>query len=229
MVPMLKDDEMVGTIAMYRQEVRPFSEKQIDLVQNFAAQAVIAIENTRLLNELRESLQQQTATADVLRVISISTTDVNPVFEAMLKSASRLCNSKQAAVFRFDGELLHLAATENWPAEALATYASRYPMPPNPRLTVGRVVLTKNVVIQEDTLADASYEHAVATAGGWRRMLGVPMVHDGDVIGVRTGASFAEVCGTPADVCSASRNRNRKRASVQRAALAHARTDRIAG
>jgi signal transduction histidine kinase len=184
MVPMLKDDEMVGTIAMYRQEVRPFSEKQIDLVQNFAAQAVIAIENTRLLNELRESLQQQTATADVLRVISISTTDVNPVFEAMLKSASRLCNSKQAAVFRFDGELLHLAATENWPAEALATYASRYPMPPNPRLTVGRVVLTKNVVIQEDTLADASYEHAVATAGGWRRMLGVPMVHDGDVIGV---------------------------------------------
>jgi signal transduction histidine kinase len=102
----------------------------------------------------------------------------------MLKSASRLCNSKQAAVFRFDGELLHLAATENWPAEALATYASRYPMPPNPRLTVGRVVLTKNVVIQEDTLADASYEHAVATAGGWRRMLGVPMVHDGDVIGV---------------------------------------------
>jgi signal transduction histidine kinase len=184
MVPMLKDDEIVGTIAMYRQEVRPFSEKQIDLVQNFAAQAVIAIENTRLLNELRESLQQQTATADVLRVISISTTDVNPVFEAMLKSASRLCNSKQAAVFRFDAELLHLAATENWPAEALATYASRYPMPPNPHLTVGRVVLTKNVVIQEDTLADASYEHAVATAGGWRRMLGVPMVHDGNVIGV---------------------------------------------
>jgi two-component system, NtrC family, sensor kinase len=109
---------------------------------------------------------------------------VNPVFEAMLKSASRLCNSNQAAVFRFDGELLHLAATENWPAEALASYASRYPTQPNPHLTVGRVVLTKSVIIQEDALADANYEHAVAHAGGWRRMLGVPMVYDGNVIGV---------------------------------------------
>ena len=184
MVPMLKDEELIGAIAIFRQEVRPFTDKQIGLVTNFAAQAVIAIENTRLLNELRESLQQQTATADVLKVISTSTSDVVPVFEAILKSASRLCNSEQAVVFRFDGELLHLAATENWPAEALATYAKRYPTQPNPHLTVGRVVLTKNVVIQEDTLADVNYEHAVAQAGGWRRMLGVPMMHDGNVIGV---------------------------------------------
>jgi two-component system, NtrC family, sensor kinase len=184
MVPMLRDNELIGTIAIYRQEVRPFTDKQIKLVQNFAAQAVIAIENARLLNELRESLQQQTAAADVLKVISTTTSDVIPVFEAILKSASRLCNSEQAVVFRFDGKLLHLAATENWPTEALATYAKRYPTPPNPHLTVGRVVLIKGVVIQEDTLADVNYEHAVAQAGGWRRMLGVPMMQDGDVIGV---------------------------------------------
>src|SRR5262245_14085701 len=183
-VPMLREGQLVGSFSIFRQEVRPFTDKQIELVQNFSAQAVIAIENARLLNELRESLEQQTASSDVLRAISTSPTDVNPVFEAMLESASRLCNSKLAAVFRFDGELLHLAATENWPAEALATYASRYPMRPNPQLTVGRVVLTKSVVIQEDTLADANYEHAVAQAGGWRRMLGVPMMHDGNVIGV---------------------------------------------
>jgi signal transduction histidine kinase len=190
-VPMLKENQLIGAIAIYRQEVQPFTDKQIELVQNFAAQAVIAIENTRLLNELRqrtndlsEALEQQTATSDVLKVISTSPTDVNPVFKAMLESASRLCNSEQAVIFRFDGELLHLAATENWPPEALATYASRYPTQPSPHLTVGRVVLTKSVVIQEDTLADASYEHAVARAGGWRRMLGVPMLHDGNVIGV---------------------------------------------
>jgi GAF domain-containing protein len=184
LVPMLKEGELIGAIGVYQQEVRPFTEKQVALVTNFAAQAVIAIENTRLLSELRESLQQQTATADVLKVISTSTNDVIPVFEAILKSASRLCNSEQAVVFRFDGELLHLAATENWPTEALATYAKRYPTQPNPHLTVGRVVLTKSVVIQEDTLADVNYEHAVAQAGGWRRMLGVPMMHEGNVIGV---------------------------------------------
>src|SRR5262249_46023316 len=150
-VPMHKDNEAVGAITIYRREVRPFTDKQIDLVESFAAQAVIAIENARLLNELRqrtndlsEALEQQTATSDVLGVISTSPNDVNPVFKAMLESASRLCNSEQAAIFRFDGELLHLAATENWPTdEALATYASRYPTQPSPHLTVGRVVLTK--------------------------------------------------------------------------------------
>ena len=189
--PLLREGNPIGAFLIRRNHVKPFTDRQIELLQYFAAQAVIAIENTRLFNELRqrtddlsESLQQQTATADVLKVISTSTSDVVPVFEAILKSASRLCNSEQAVVFRFDGELLHLAATENWPAEALATYAKRYPTQPKPHLTVGRVVLTKNVVIQEDTLADVNYEHAVAQAGGWRRMLGVPMMHDGNVIGV---------------------------------------------
>ncbi|MGB8158203.1 MAG: GAF domain-containing protein, partial [Pseudolabrys sp.] len=105
-VPMLKEGKLVGAFNLFRQEVRPFTDKQVELVKNFAAQAVIAIENTRLLNELRQSLEQQTATSEVLRVISSSATDLQPVFETIAHNSVHLCGATYAVVFRFDGEVI---------------------------------------------------------------------------------------------------------------------------
>src|SRR5215467_10849346 len=183
-VPLICAGEAIGAIFVRRTEVRPFTDRQIELLKTFADQAVIAIENTRLFNETKEALERQTATANILQIISSSPTDVKPVFEAILENACRLCDSQLAAVFRFDGRLLHIVATKNWPAEISAAVPSRWPMEPDLRSASGRVVLTKRVVLLEDTLADHSYDHRAAHAGGWRRMLGAPMLRGNDVIGV---------------------------------------------
>jgi signal transduction histidine kinase len=183
-VPLIGGDKAFGAILIRRTEVRPFSERHIALLKTFADQAAIAIENSRLFNETKEALERQTATANILRIISSSPTDVNPVFEAILENACRLCDSQLAAVFRFDGRLLHIVATKNWSKEVLASVANLWPMPPDQRTVSGRVVLTKRVVLLEDSLMDPSYGHKSAHAGGWRRMIGAPMLRGNDVIGV---------------------------------------------
>ena len=182
-VPMLKQDEFVGAFAIYRKEVRLFTDKQIELVQNFAAQAVIAIENTRLLNELRESLQQQTATADVLKVISRSTFDLQTVFDTLVESAVRLCDARFGAVFRLDRDLLHLAAQHNFPETHLAVLQQEYPMTPNRGHISGRAVLTGAPVQIPDMLADQEYRSRISKETNFRSLLAVPLLRGGRAIG----------------------------------------------
>src|SRR5262249_9651076 len=144
-VPMLRENELIGAIGIYRQEVRPFTDRQIELVKNFAAQAVIAIENTRLLNELRESLQQQTATADVLKVISISTGELEPVFRTMLENATRICGAHFGSLWRFEDGAARLVSNFNHPP-AFAEYLRQGPHRPSPHNPIARVIKTSRVL-----------------------------------------------------------------------------------
>jgi signal transduction histidine kinase len=183
-VPMLKDNELVGAIVIYRQEVRPFTDKQIELVQNFAAQAVIAIENTRLLNELHESLQQQTATADVLKVISRSTFDLQTVLDTLVQSAARLCEADMAAIVRVHGSTYRHAASFGYSPE-VHQYMSNFRFEPGRGTVAGRVVLEGRVVQVADVQADSGFALGdPMRAAGWRTMIGVPLVREGTSIGV---------------------------------------------
>ena len=188
-VPMLKDDEIVGIVSFYRREIRPFNEKQIALVQNFANQAVIAIENTRLLSELRESLEQQTATADVLKVISRSPGELEPVFNAMLANATRICDAKFGMLWLAEGSGLRCVALHNAPA-AFAELRRREPLiHPTPKHALGRLIDTREVVHIADLRAEQVYaegdpiRRANADLAGARSLVAVPMLKDSELIG----------------------------------------------
>jgi GAF domain-containing protein len=178
-VPMLKNDELIGAIIIYRKEVRPFTEKQIEVVANFANQAVVAIENTRLLNELRESLQQQTATADVLKVISQSAFDPQPVFETIIKNAAQLCQSVLSAIYRSDGELVHLVAHDQFSPESVAAVRAAYPVPITSSNVIAVSIRERRVVHIADVLVSGGYTE-LQGASGYRAILVVPIMQ-GDV------------------------------------------------
>ena len=181
-VPMLKDDALIGAIVIYRQEVRPFTDKQIELVENFAAQAVIAIENTRLLNELRQSLEQQTATAEVLSVISSSPGDLEPVFQAMLDNATRVCDAKFGTLIRFDGEHCHVAAQVGTPPKYAEYNRQRGPYKPTPGGLLDSVIRTKRESHTADATADV-VPAASAELGGARTRLVIPMLKEDMLVG----------------------------------------------
>ena len=199
-VPLEREGETIGVIVLCRRKVHPFTDKQIELVQNFAAQAVIAIENARLLNELRqrtsdltertadltEALEQQTATAEVLQVISSSPGDLEPVFATMLEKAVSICDAKYGNIYRWDGEFLHLLAAHDTPP-ALAEFRRRSALRPS---LVNRMVETKTAIHVIDVAADPDYLErrspstvAAVELGGVRSFLSVPMLKENELIG----------------------------------------------
>jgi GAF domain-containing protein len=198
-VPMLKENELVGTIMIYRQEVRAFTDKQIELVQNFAAQAVIAIENARLLSELRqrtddlsmrttdltESLEQQTATAKVLEVISRSAFDLQAVFETVVESSGRLCGADRAFMLRFDGELLRMAASHNATPER-REWVAQHPIRPGRQGAAARAALERRTIHVPDVMADPEYTYGAGLRGvePVGTVLGVPILKGNDLLGV---------------------------------------------
>src|SRR5262245_2803521 len=186
---MLKENELIGAIGIYRQEVRPFTDKQIEVVKNFAAQAVIAIENTRLLNELRESLQQQTATSEVLQVISSSPGELESVFQAMLGNAVRICEATFGALFRYDSGAFHAAASLGLPPDYAEYVRRAHVSSEHPHNPLTRISRSKEVLHIPDLTADQSYIErnprivALVESAGARTLVAVPMLKEDELIG----------------------------------------------
>ena len=242
-VPMFKGTEFIGSFSLYRQEVRPFTDKQIALVTSFAAQAVIAIENARLLNELRqrttdltEALEQQTATSNVLQVISSSPGNLEPVFATMLENAVRLCDAKFGSINRLDGEALHLVATYNVPPD-FAEFRKRTPFRPGPENPISRMLMTKTVIHFHDLATEQGYIErnptfvAAVELGGVRTFLAVPMLKENDLIGVvivyrQEVRPFGDKQIEVVRFRCPSRHRHRECATAERTASAHYRSYR---
>ena len=221
MVPMLKDNEMIGAMGIFRHEVRPFSDKQIELVKNFAAQAVIAIENTRLLSELRKSLQQQTATADVLKVISRSTFDLQTVFKALVKSAAQLCRAKRANIALLKDGAFEYYAAYGFDADYMA-YMRSLNLRADRGSVIGRATLEGKIIHVHDVLADSEYAMVDAQKrGAFRTALGVPLLREGKPIGAifltrDTVEPFTEQqIGLVSNIRRPSRHRDREHAAAQ--------------
>jgi GAF domain-containing protein len=198
-VPMLREGAPIGVIIVARAEAGPFSENEIELLKTFADQAVIAVENVRLFTELQqkngaltqahaqvsEALEQQTATAEILRIISSSPTDAQPVFDTIVSSAVRLCDGLFSALYKFDGELIHFVAQHNYTPEALEAAHRVFPARPTRALFTGRTLLERAVVHIPDVELDPEHKHqALRRAIGWRSGLFVPMLREGAPIGV---------------------------------------------
>jgi signal transduction histidine kinase len=189
-VPLLREGVTLGVLTLTRPQVRPFTDKQIELATTFADQAVIAIENVRLFDEvqertreLSETLEHQTATSEVLNVISRSPTDAQPVFDAIVQSAARLCEAMFSVVFLYDGDLLHVAATHNFTPALLNRVSQIYPKRPDRSTLAGRAALDGRIAHVPDLLADPEHSHRLALAGSWRAGLSVPMLRDGKPVG----------------------------------------------
>ncbi len=192
--PLLRDGQVVGGITIRRTAVRPFTPRQISLLETFAGQAALAIDNARLSEELGErnralgeALKQQTATSDVLRIISSSPTDLQPVLDVIAERAVRLCDGMFGSVYRFDGELIHMVAHHNYPAVALELSRQRFPTPPTRGLFTARAILERAVVHVPDVEHAADYTaHDLVAAAGFRSVLSVPMLRDGKPVGAIT-------------------------------------------
>jgi GAF domain-containing protein len=184
-VPLLKDEAVIGTITIYRQEVRPFTDNQIALLQNFAAQAVIAMENARLITETREALDQQTATAEVLGVINSSPGELTPVFEAMLNKATRLCEAVFGTLFTYDGECFSAVALRGVPA--VFAESLKAPVHPEPGASLERIARGEPFAHFEDVADEAAFRgpagRALVELGGARSTLAVPLRKDEALLG----------------------------------------------